>query len=178
MGSEWTENPLARTRNADNALSTFNFNTSAIRVVTIDGNPWFVARDLAGPLHWTISNVRLQTGRNLAADERREQVVTTSGGPQSLVLISESGFYKLVLRAQRSNPHAKEVQDWVTRIVLPAIRKDGMYVVGEEHAKTEDDLDMLTLVVIERMKACSPKSLHVRHITTDKERCRFSILTK
>lgn len=51
-------------------------------------------------------------------------------------LISESGLYKLIMRAQRSNPMAAEFQDWVTRTVLPAIRKDGMYVAGEEKVAT------------------------------------------
>ncbi|MER9195237.1 BRO family protein [Mesorhizobium australicum] len=137
-----------------NALSTFNFNTSAIRVVTIDGNPWFVARDLAAPLAWTVANVRMQTGRNLGADERREQFVTTTGGPQQMVLVSESGFYKLILRAQRSNPRAKEFQDWVTKAVLPAIRKDGGYILGEEKVATgemsEDELVFKAMDVMKR----------------------------
>ncbi|MBU0563104.1 MAG: hypothetical protein KJ890_06170 [Gammaproteobacteria bacterium] len=45
-------------------------------------------------------------------------------------LISESGLYKLILRSD--NPQARLFQDWVTRDVLPAIRKDGAYVMGEE----------------------------------------------
>jgi prophage antirepressor-like protein len=45
-------------------------------------------------------------------------------------LISESGLYKLVLRSDK--PEAKAFQDWVTRTVLPAVRKDGAYVAGEE----------------------------------------------
>jgi|GEM_PF-6970342 Prophage antirepressor len=54
-------------------------------------------------------------------------------GPASYI-ISESGLYKLVMRSDK--PEAREFQDWVTREVLPAIRKDGMYVAGEEKVKT------------------------------------------
>lgn len=66
--------------------------------------------------------------RRLATDERRSSppsVLTTRG-----TLISESGLYKLILRSDK--PQAKPFQDWVTRVVLPAIRKDGGYIMGEE----------------------------------------------
>lgn len=46
-------------------------------------------------------------------------------GANRLALISESGLYKIVLRAQRKNPAAREFQDWVTKKVIPAIRKTG-----------------------------------------------------
>ncbi|MCC5978084.1 MAG: hypothetical protein JJU21_08480 [Salinarimonas sp.] len=49
----------------------------------------------------------------------------TKGNPNKNV-ISESGLYKLIMRSDK--PQAREFQDWVTRVVLPAIRKDGMYV--------------------------------------------------
>lgn len=51
--------------------------------------------------------------------------------------VSESGLYKLIMRSDK--PAARAFQDWVTRDVLPAIRKDGMYVMGEE--KVEDRRD-------------------------------------
>ena len=47
-------------------------------------------------------------------------------------LVTESGLYKLVLRSDK--PEAKEFQHWVTSVVLPAIRKDGAYIEGEERA--------------------------------------------
>ncbi|PVA11550.1 transporter [Pelagivirga sediminicola] len=55
------------------------------------------------------------------------------GSAARMALVSESGLYKFVLRSQRTRPAAKEFQDWVTKVVLPAIRKDGLYVQGEEH---------------------------------------------
>lgn len=52
-------------------------------------------------------------------------------------MLAESGLYKLVLKSRK--PDAKEFRDWVTRDVLPAIRKDGMYVKGEEKIDLADD---------------------------------------
>lgn len=50
-------------------------------------------------------------------------------------VVSESGLYKLVMRSDK--PEAKDCQNWVTRVVLPAIRKDGSYIQGEEHVVSE-----------------------------------------
>jgi prophage antirepressor-like protein len=61
------------------------------------------------------------------------------GSPANI--ISESGLYKLVLRADK--PEARTFQDWVTREVLPAIRKDGAYIQGEEKVRTGDDAPVL-----------------------------------
>lgn len=100
----------------------------------IDGDPWFVAGDVGLAMGWSRRAVTQQVQRNLNDDERCAQVVPTSGGPQRLTVVSESGLYKLILRAQRACPAARDFQDWVTRVVLPAIRKDGGYVTGEENA--------------------------------------------
>ncbi|MGE4480819.1 BRO-N domain-containing protein [Acidocella sp.] len=71
---------------------------------------------------------------------------------QNMNIISESGLYKLVMRSD--NPEARQFQDWVTREVLPAIRKDGMYVKGEEKVRTgELSEDELTLMVLQRLQA-------------------------
>lgn len=53
-------------------------------------------------------------------------------GMQNARCIAESGLYKLIMRSDK--PEARQFQDWVTRDVLPAIRKDGAYVMGEEKA--------------------------------------------
>ena len=49
--------------------------------------------------------------------------------------ITEAGLYRLVMRSNK--PEASDFQDWVTDTVLPAIRKDGAYIKGEETAKTD-----------------------------------------
>lgn len=65
-------------------------------------------------------------------------VTATWRGCHSAKLISESGLYKLVLRSDK--PNATKFQDWVTRDVLPAIRKDGVYVNGAEKVATNKDV--------------------------------------
>ena len=61
-------------------------------------------------------------------------IQTVNRGTQNLSVVSEPGLYKLIMRSDR--PEARKFSDWVTSVVLPAIRKDGAYVMGEEKVLT------------------------------------------
>ncbi|MFK8253277.1 BRO-N domain-containing protein [Ancylobacter terrae] len=100
--------------------------TYRIRVVPLEGNPWFVAADCRRVL-----NIK-QAGSNLAylaEDEKRviRESGSTSFKGHGLAVISESGLYKLIMRSDK--PQARVFQDWVTKEVLPTIRKTGGYVL-------------------------------------------------
>lgn len=87
-------------------------------MVTIDNNPWFVAADVCASL--SLDNASYVTKR-LDADEKASFKLPNQRG-SAATIISESGLYKLVMRSDK--PEAKGIQDWVTKVVLPAIRKD------------------------------------------------------
>lgn len=106
---------------------TFLFGGQPVRVLTIDGDPWFIAKEVCDVLG--ISKYRDAVAR-LDDDEGRPVWVDTLGGRQQMTAISESGLYTLVLRSDK--PEAKAFRKWVTSTVLPAIRKTGSYVRGEE----------------------------------------------
>lgn len=127
-------------------VSIYKFeDTTEIRVVEIEGNPWFVATDVCKAIG--LSNVTLAV-RPLADDEKTLNPIKTVRGTKDLNCVSESGLYKLVLRSDK--PEARRFQDWVTRDVLPAIRKDGAYIMGEEKVATgEMDEDAFVLKAIE-----------------------------
>ena len=101
----------------------FNFKNTSVRVINRDGEPWFVATDVAEVLGLTDS--RKSVGL-LDEDERNTIPVTDSlGRNQNTHIISESGLYSLVLRSRK--PEAKEFKRWITREVIPSIRKTGAY---------------------------------------------------
>lgn len=149
-----------------NAMTSFTFQTSPtkgpnhkhdIRVVTIGDDPWFVAADVCRVLGMDVSGGTYKWLVGVASDEKR--LVTSQTDPQifcgtkarSTTLISESGLYKLVMRSDK--PQAKRFQDWVTKDVLPAIRKDGGYIMGEEKVATgEMSEDELVFRAMEVMK--------------------------
>jgi prophage antirepressor-like protein len=125
-----TERVAIRLLPRQSKLTTFAYLNNSVRVVEIDGQPWFVAADVCAVLG--LSNTTVAIG-GLASDEKTKFNLGLPG--RHPAIISESGLYKLVMRSDK--PAARKFQDWVTRDVLPAIRKDGMYVAGEEKVATD-----------------------------------------
>ena len=103
-----------------------------VRVVKLDGQPWFVAADVCNILGHTNPTVAIR----ILGETKKPKSDLGSGRP--LNVVSESGLYKLVLRSDK--PEAKAFQDWVTRVVFPAIRKDGGYILGEEKVASLENL--------------------------------------
>jgi prophage antirepressor-like protein len=104
--------------------------SNTVRVVEIDGQPWFVAADVCKALDLKNPTVAI---KSLDEDERSKKNLGLRGLGAAIV-VTEPGLYKLSARS--SKPEAKAFDRWVRHEVLPAIRKDGMYVAGEEKVKT------------------------------------------
>lgn len=107
---------------ASTAITPFNFNDHAVRVLQIEDAPWFVATDVAESLGYKSPK---DAASYLDDDEKGSAIVRTPGGDQKLTVINESGLYALVLRSRK--PEARKFAKWVTSEVLPAIRKTGKY---------------------------------------------------
>lgn len=107
-----------------------------------NGEPWFVAKDVCDAL-----GIRTDTVRAiLDADEVREtnpNSIGVAGGRKPLV-VSEPGFYKLVMRSRK--PEAKAFQRWVTHEVLPALRRDGGYMVARADETPEETMARAVLL--------------------------------
>lgn len=102
--------------------AVYAFRDHSVRIIVRDGEPWFVAADVAEALCYRNAS---DAARNLKDHQKGTQIVRTPGGDQKVTIITESGLYKLVLRSRK--PEAEEFSDWVTGEVLPAIRKTGGY---------------------------------------------------
>ncbi|EMX3792857.1 hypothetical protein AAGY84_003218 [Escherichia coli] len=111
------------------ALAVFSFQEEhQVRVVMINGDPWFVANDICNAL--SIQNVTQAIAR-LDEDERSMFNIGRQGQAN---IISESGLYTLILRcrdAVKQGTTAWRFRKWVTNEVLPSIRKNGEYVYIE-----------------------------------------------
>lgn len=103
-------------------LTEFDFGTQQVRVIAVEGYPWFVAKDICVIL--SLSNVSDALSR-LDEDEKGIASVDTLGGQQNMSVISESGMLALVLSSRK--PEAKVFRKWVTSVVLPAIFRTGSY---------------------------------------------------
>ena len=107
-----------------------------IRVIDLDGEPWFIAVDVCRALDIS----RTQT-RRLDDDEKGVHLTHTPSGDQEMTIINEPGLYSLVLGSRK--PEAKSFKRWITHEVLPAIRQNGYYalmpVETSQRALTPDD---------------------------------------
>lgn len=146
---------------------SFDFNSNDIRVIDIDGEPWFVAKEVCNLLG--LDNVTEALNNFSSTEEMALKITPGVGRPNKLV--SESGLYKLVMKSRK--PQAIAFQNWVTGIVLPAIRKDGMYVAGEEKVATgELTEDEFILMAMEKLKAKTERlqktvDTHLTYMTID-----------
>ena len=108
-----------------NGLQVFSYNSSEVRTVMRDGEPWFVLKDVCVVLG--LSNPTAVVER-LDKDERAKFDLGRQG---KTWLINESGLYSLALSSKL--PSARKFRRWVTSEVLPSIRKHGGYIAGQEH---------------------------------------------
>lgn len=108
--------------------NVFNYGGYDVRTVVIDGEPWFVAKDVC-----EILDTDPTATRKLDADEKGLHSIQTLGGTQQVSIVNESGLYSLVLSSRKAE--AKAFKRWVTSEVLPAIRKTGRYVPEEKDPK-------------------------------------------
>lgn len=132
-------------------LTPFTYGDSSLRVVEIDSQPWFVAKDVCGILG--LANMRSSLAA-LDEDEKGVHTMDTLGGNQEMTVISEPGLYSLILRSRK--PESKTFKRWVTHEVLPSIRRHGMYatesVVDAMLADPEAMIRTLTALKEERAK--------------------------
>lgn len=103
------------------AMQLFKFESAEVRVVTIDGEPWFVARDVALVLGY--ANAADAVSRHCKGVAFHDTL--TEGGAQKVRLIPERDLYRLVMKSHL--PAAERFEEWVVGEVLPSIRKTGSY---------------------------------------------------
>lgn len=97
-----------------------------IRTLTIDGEPWFVGKDVAERLGYGDGKSPANAiAKHVDPEDKGVTEMMTPGGRQEMTIINESGLYSLVLSSKLST--AKAFKRWVTSEVIPAIRKHGAY---------------------------------------------------
>ena len=107
-------------------LTSFAFDSSALRITTVDNEPAFIVKDVSAILG--ISNYRHAMQGVPSWGRGVSIIVDTLGGPQTMGTVNEAGLYWLAFRSNK--PEAERFQQWVCQEVLPAIRRQGGYVVG------------------------------------------------
>ena len=142
----------------------FNFHGAEVRVLMKDGEPWFVAKDVAEILGYSETE---RMTRRLDDDEvAKTQSPKMGGQVRYLKIINESGLYNAVLGSTK--PNAREFRKWVTGEVLPSIRKTGGYLIARKDESPEEIMARALLVAqetIDRQK---------RKIEQDRPKVQFA----
>jgi len=128
----------------ENSLRLFDYSSHPVRAAIIDGEPWFVARDVCDALaiSW-----RGNTLDQISDEWKTMRKFRTVTGSKETVCISEPAVYKLAFRS--SKPEAEAFVDWVVSEVLPQIRKTGRYELPTPTPPQQRDLPWTSFDIID-----------------------------
>ncbi|WP_339192008.1 BRO family protein [Paenibacillus sp. FSL E2-0230] len=123
----------------DQLTKVFTYESAEVRTVMVEGEPWFVAKDVCAVLE--VGNPS-QALTRLDEDERNTIILNEGirGNPNATI-VNESGLYSLILGSRK--PEARAFKRWITHEVIPSIRKTGMYATDA----LLDDPDLLLKTV-------------------------------
>lgn len=103
-------------------IKTEIWNGHEIRFVEKEPSDWWaVAKDVAGALEYVDPSVMV---RKLRPNQKGEYPIPTPGGPQRLVIISEQGLYKVIMRSNK--PEAQAFEDWVYNVIKTLRQASGL----------------------------------------------------
>ncbi len=127
-----------------------------IRTVNIDGEPWFVGKDVANALGY--SNNRKAISDHVGEEDKRDGVTIRDsiGREQNPIIINESGMYALIFGSKLKS--AKRFKHWVTSEVLPTIRKTGSY------QSVPQGKELLALAVLEAQKTIEEQNHKIKEM--------------
>lgn len=142
-------------------LQIFNFNNKQIRALTIEGEPYFVGKDVVDILGYR--NGSRDINRHVDEDDRMGyRIGTPSRGEQTMTVINESGLYSLILSSKL--PKAKEFKHWVTSEVLPTIRKHGAYMTDQKAAAIVTDKGSLADLLQQAAEQLKRKDIQIEQM--------------
>ncbi|QAB18415.1 hypothetical protein Leucomu_11255 [Leucobacter muris] len=120
------------------AVEFFNYGSVPVRVVSIDGQPWFVARDVAAVLGYADATSAV---RQHCKGVANHHPLRTAGGVQQLRVIPESDVMRMIVSSRL--PDAQRFERWVFEEVLPAIRRTGSYGAAQVDPTTPQGMRLV-----------------------------------
>lgn len=148
-----------------NELKNFSFEDRQIRALTIEGEPYFVGKDVAEVLGY--SNSRKAIADHVDSEDKGVTKCYTLGGTQKLTVINESGLYSLILGSKL--PTAKKFKHWVTSEVLPTIRKHGAYMTDAKAVAIVTDKNALADLLQQAADQLKEKDVKIERLTAELE---------
>lgn len=133
-----------------------------IRMMDINGETWFVGKDVASILGY--KNPRQAIATNVDEDDRGVHGMDTPSGRQEMTIINESGLYALVLNSKLKT--ARDFKNWVTKDVLPAIRRNGGYVNGQNDMTPQE---LMAAALLMAQKTIADRDARISTLTVENQ---------
>lgn len=133
-----------------------------IRTLDIEGEPWFVGKDVADILGY--QNASKALADHVDAEDKLNNESLSSLGQRGGWIISESGLYSLILSSKL--PTAKKFKRWITAEVIPSIRKNGGYVAGQENMTPEE---LMAAALLMANKTIENQKLRLSTLTVENQ---------
>lgn len=153
-------------------LSVFTYQSQPVRTVSIDGEPWFVLKDVCEAI--SLANPS-DTASRIDDDEKGIAQIDTLGGRQKMTVINEPGLYNVILRSDK--PEAKSFKRWVTHEVLPVLRKTGSYTTAPMSTAEMFLAQAKAMVELEHQNRAITQRLDSQQQTLEKAVSVFSLPT-
>lgn len=125
-----------------NLITFENVEFGKLTVMEKDGEFFFIGNEIAELLGY--SNYRKAVMVHVDEEDKLRSQIGHAGQMREVTLINESGLYSLILSSKL--PQAKEFKRWVTKDVLPSIRKNGGYIKNQEKMSKEEILANAVIV--------------------------------
>lgn len=133
-----------------------------VRTVEINGEAWFVGKDVATALGYAEPTKAAR--ERVDPEDRGVSKIDTPSGTQEMTIINESGLYSLVLSSKL--PGAKKFKRWVTSEVIPSIRKNGGYISGQNDMTPEE---LMAKALMVAQKTIENQKVRLSHLAVQNE---------
>ncbi|EHS59409.1 phage antirepressor Ant [Paenibacillus sp. Aloe-11] len=152
-----------------NEIKPFMYGSNEVRTVSIQNEPWFIAKDVCDVLEIGNPSDAL---RRLDEDERT--LVSIEGASNGLPVnaVNEPGLYTLILGSRKAE--AKQFKRWITHEVIPSIRKHGAYITPETMEQTLKDPDYIIGVITALKKEQDARKALEKKVVADEPKVLFA----
>lgn len=140
-----------------------------IRTVMIDGEPWFVGRDVAKALGYSKPEGAIKNNVD-EGDTLRQGVSDANNHTQQMIIVNESGLYSLIFGSKLES--AKKFKRWVTSEVLPQLRKTGSYGLT---LTTDQQIQLLAKGQVEVTKRLDKNESDIKEVKDDLEELKLDL---
>lgn len=159
-------NEVVKQEQGNNVLD-FQFEGHDVRAIAIDGEPWFVGKDVAEALGYKDVNhaISNRVDKEDKVNSKTQGQNVPEFGQRGTWLINESGLYSLILSSKLDS--AKRFKRWVTSEVLPSIRKNGGYIYGQENMSEDELLSRALILANSRILSLESKNVQLEEEKQD-----------